>query len=156
MSPRAALDQQYTKKAIDEFQSFVEYFPSNPLAVDADAKIKELNTKLARKLYDAARQYVTLERYKAAIRYFDDVIEQYHDTEFAPLAYLDKVEILMDRKKYTEAGTELTRFLGRYPNSVLRNRADALQQRLAKEAKKGTSPPSAPPLTSDQSTPMVH
>jgi outer membrane protein assembly factor BamD len=156
LSPKSALDQQYTKRAIDEFQSFVEYFPSNPLAVDADAKIKELNAKLARKLYDAARQYLTLERYKAAIRYFDDVIEQYHDTEYAPLAYLDKVEVLIDRKKFTEAGTELKRFLARYPNSVLRSRADTLQQRIAREGTKETSSPGTPPLTSDQSSPKVH
>ncbi|HTY57378.1 MAG TPA: outer membrane protein assembly factor BamD, partial [Bacteroidota bacterium] len=60
LSPRSSLDQQYTRKAIDEFQSFVEYYPTNPLASDAEAKIKELDGKLARKLYEAARQYVIL------------------------------------------------------------------------------------------------
>ncbi|HUI11677.1 MAG TPA: outer membrane protein assembly factor BamD [Bacteroidota bacterium] len=133
LSPRASLDQQYTRKAIDEFQSFVEYYPSNPLAADATAKIKELDAKLAKKLYDAARQYVVLERYVAALRYFDDVIDQYHDTDWAPLAFLDKVELLINRKKYADAQTNLTRFLSRYPNSVLKARADELQDRLAKE-----------------------
>lgn len=149
MSPRSALDQQYTKKAIDEFQSFVEYFPANPLAADADAKIRELNTKLARKLYDAARQYLTLERYKAAIQYFDDVIEKYHDTEYAPLSYLDKAETLIDRKKYADAGFELGRFLKRYPNSVLRGRADALKERLDREMRDAPAKPRPAALTSE-------
>ena len=129
-SPSSGLDQQYTKKAIDEFQSFVEYYPSHPLAVDASAKIKELNTKLARKLYDAARQYIVLERYKAALSYFSDVIEQYHDTDIAPLAFVDKVELLIDRKRYADAASDLDKFLRRYPNSVLRARAEKLQERL--------------------------
>jgi outer membrane protein assembly factor BamD len=141
ISPRSSLDQQYTRKAIDEFQSFVEYYPTNPLAADADAKIKELDGKLAKKLYDAARQYVILERYAAALRYFDDVIDQYHDTDWAPLAFLDKVEVLISRKKFADAQTNLSRFLSRYPNSVLRGRADALQERVSKELK------NAPPKT---------
>jgi outer membrane protein assembly factor BamD len=151
ISPRPSLDQQYTRKAIDEFQSFVEYYPTNPLAADAEAKIKELDGKLARKLYEAARQYVILERYVAAIRYFDDVIDQYHDTDWAPLAFLDKVEVLINRRKYSDAQTSLSRFLSRYPNSVLRSRADELQERLTKEMKNaapktGTAaiPPGAP------------
>jgi len=133
LSPRPALDQQYTRKAIDEFQSFVEYYPTNPLAADATAKIRELDGKLAKKLYDAARQYVVLERYAAALRYFDDVIDQYHDSDWAPLAFLDKVELLVNRKKYSDAQTNLSRFLARYPNSVLKARADALQERLTRE-----------------------
>ncbi|MEW6510701.1 MAG: outer membrane protein assembly factor BamD [Bacteroidota bacterium] len=158
LSPKSSLDQQYTRRAIDEFQTFIEYYPSNPLAADADAKIKELNTKLAKKLYDAARQYVTLERYKAALRYFDDVIEQYHDTDYAPLAYLDKAELLLERKRYAEAGTELSRFLQRFPNSVLRARADALKRRLEEESRR--SPASGQsgggPLTSGSLTGWSH
>jgi outer membrane protein assembly factor BamD len=135
LSPRTSLDQQHTRKAIDEFQSFVEYYPTNPLAADAESKIRELDGKLARKVYDAARQYVVLERYIAALRYFDDVIDQYHDTDWAPLAFLDKVDLLITRKKFVEAQANLSQFFSRYPNSVLRGRADELQARLSKELK---------------------
>src|SRR5512146_1632306 len=37
LSPKSSLDPQYTKRAIDEFQQFVEYYPSSPLVADADA-----------------------------------------------------------------------------------------------------------------------
>jgi outer membrane protein assembly factor BamD len=57
LSPRAPLDQQYTRKAIDEFQSFVEYYPNNPLVKDAAEKIRELNTRLAKKQYETAKLY---------------------------------------------------------------------------------------------------
>ena len=135
LSPPSSLDQKYTRKAIDEFQTFIEYYPTNPLAVDAATKIRELDGKLAKKVYDAAQQYALLERYKSALQYYDDVIDQYHDSDYAPLAWLDKIQLLIDRKRYPEAQTEMTRFLTRYPNSVLRGRADALQDRLTKEMK---------------------
>ena len=140
LSPKASLDQQYTKKAIDEFQSFVEYYPANEHAADADAKIKELNTRLAKKIYEAARQYAVLEYYKAALFYYDDVIERYHDTEYAPLAFIDKVELLIQRQKYQDAAAEVEKFIGRYPNSVLRSRMDALKQKIDQELKSAKKP----------------
>jgi outer membrane protein assembly factor BamD len=133
LSPKPSLDQQYTRKAIDEFQSFVEYFPANANAADADAKIRELTTRLAKKQYDTARLYSTMQSYRSALFYFDDVIEKYHDTEYAPLAFIGKVELLMSRNKYSEAAAEASRFLDKYPNSVLRGRMETLKKDIDRE-----------------------
>jgi outer membrane protein assembly factor BamD len=133
MSPKAALDQQYTKKAIDELQTFVEYYPANPLAADADLKIKELNTRLAKKAYESGLLYAKMEYYKAALLAYDSVIEKYHDTEYAPLASLGKVEILMSRNRYKDAEAEVQKFIDRYPNSVLRGRADEMKKTIDNE-----------------------
>lgn len=133
LSPKSVLDQQYTKKAIDEFQSFREYYPTNEHAEDADAKIMELNTRLARKAYDTAQLYETMEYYKASLFYYDDIIEKYHDTQYAPLAYLGKVGVLITRKKFEDAQTTLQKFYDRFPNSVLKARADKLREQINKE-----------------------
>jgi len=133
LAPKPSLDQQSTKKAIDELQTFVEYYPSHQQASSAEAKIQELNTRLAEKSYETARLYSKMEDYKAAIFYFDDVIEKFHDTKFAPLAYLGKVEALIARKKYDEADSELNKFISLFPNSVLRNEADRLKQKVSGE-----------------------
>lgn len=130
LAPKSTLDQQYTKKAIDEFQSFVEYYPADEHAVNADAMIRELTTRLAKKQYETARLYATMEYYKASIIYFDDVIEKYHDTEYAPLSYLGKVEVLITRKKFQDANVELNKFFERYPNSVLRSQGEQLKQTI--------------------------
>jgi outer membrane protein assembly factor BamD len=132
LSPRSSLDPQYTRKAIDEFQQFVEYYPSNPLVSDADAKIKELTNRLAKKQYETARLYTTMEYYKAATVYYDDVIDRYHDTEYAPLAYLDKTEVLIARRRYREALETLEAFGARFPQSVMQSRADALKRKAEK------------------------
>ncbi len=133
LSPRSSLDQQYTKRSIDELQSFVEYYPSHEKAVEADTIIKELTLRLAKKQYDTARLYRTMEYYRAALYYYDDVIEKYHDTEFAPLSSIGKVELLMSRNRYREAAAESKRFLERYPNSVLRGRMDTLKNEIDDE-----------------------
>lgn len=133
LSPRSSLDQQYTRRALDELQSFVEYYPSHEKAVDAEGKIKELTVRLAKKQYDTAKLYRTMEYYRAALYYYDDVIEKYHDTEYAPLSSIDKVEMLMGRKRYPEAAAEAKRFLERYPNSVLRGRMESLKKDIDEE-----------------------
>lgn len=127
LAPKSRLDQQYTRRAIDALQAFVEYYPQSEYVPDATAKINELNGRLAKKEYDAARLYATMEYYKAAIQYYDLVIEKYHDTEYAPLAYLEKTELLIARKKFQEAKSEIDQFIQKYPNSVLRSRADKLK-----------------------------
>jgi outer membrane protein assembly factor BamD len=117
----------------------VEYYPANDRAPEAEAKIKELNNRLAKKQYDTAQLYSTMEYYKAAIFYFDDVIEKFHDTEYAPLAYLGKVEALIARKKFREAETEINEFIQKFPNSVLRSRADKLKEGIDRQVNKDST-----------------
>ena len=45
LSPQSSLDQVYTSRAIEEFQTFIEYYPKDEHVADAEAKIK-LYTKL--------------------------------------------------------------------------------------------------------------
>ncbi len=155
LSPPAYLDQDYTRKAIDEFQAFIEYTPADSLVHDAEAKITELNSKLAKKDYDDGVQYMKMDYYRAAIVYFESVLEKYHDTPFAELAQLKKVEALDMRKKYSDAMTELEVFYRKYPNSQHKEEADKLltqiKQQLAdqkaeaeKEAKKPQNTPARP------------
>ncbi len=140
LAPKSRLDQQYTKRAIDELQAFVEYYPNSEFVGDAAEKIKELTGRLAKKDFETAELYAKMDYYKAAIFYYDAVIEKYHDTEYAPLAYLAKTELLISRKKYAEAKAEVTKFIDKYPNSVLRARADRLNQQIDEALK---SEPSA-------------
>jgi outer membrane protein assembly factor BamD len=149
LSPRSSLDQQYTKRAVDEFQSFVEYYPSHAMAVDAETRIKELNTRQAKKQYDTAKLYSVMEYYRAALFYYDDVMEKYHDTEYAPLANVDKVELLLSRERYKDASVEVNRFLDRFPNSVLRGRMEKfkkeIDEALKARARTPETPAGAPP-----------
>lgn len=127
LSPASYRDQDYTKKAIDELQGFLEYFPTDSLAPTAAAKIQELVNKLAQKEFDNGMMYVRMGYYKAAAFYFDVVLEKFHDTPYADQAQLRKSEALFRRKRYAEAKTELDRFFEKYPKSDFRAEADKLK-----------------------------
>lgn len=115
LSPNYALDQKYTKKAVEEYQAFLDFFPANPNVPEAEKKIHELNTKLAEKEYKSAVIYEKLEYYIAAMKYYDYVVEIYHDTPYAPAALYNKINILRSRDKNADALNEISKFLQRYP-----------------------------------------
>ncbi len=128
LSPRSSLDQVYTSRAIEEFQTFLEYYPKDEHVPDAEAKIAELNNRLAKKLYDAAELYMKMDYFKAALLYYDAVIEKYHDTPYAEPALIGKIQALVSRKKYTEAKPEIDRYLEKYPQSKRRDEVEGLRR----------------------------
>ena len=133
LSPESYRDQDYTRKAIDEYQGFLEYHPTDSLAPVAETRIHELNTKLARKDFENGAIYLKMQYNKAAIYYFDLVLEKYHDTPYAENAHLKKSEALTNRRKFTEARVELGKFFLKFPSTTLRQEAEALRMRIDKE-----------------------
>jgi outer membrane protein assembly factor BamD len=135
LSPPPPLDQTYTVRAIDEFQSFIEYNPTSELVHDAEAKIKELNTRLAKKLFDSAELYVKLEYYPSATIYYNSVVEKFYDSPYAEPALLGKAKALVSRKRYDEAKQEVDKFLQKYPESSLKNEAQTLRDNIEEHLK---------------------
>ena len=127
LSPKSHLDQNYSRKAIDEYQAFLEYHPADTLAPLAEERIVELNTKLAKKDYESGMTYMYMEYYKAATYYFDLVLDKYHDTQYAEPALLKKTEALMNRKKYADAKEAVDKFCSKYPTSSMKSNADQLR-----------------------------
>ncbi len=116
LSPDFSLDQKYTTKCLQEFQAFIELFPLNPKVPEAEIKIAELTEKLARKEYNSAVIYEKMEYYNAAIKYFGQVAEVYHETSFAPPALYRKIQLLIMKERITEASENMHVFIDRYPN----------------------------------------
>jgi outer membrane protein assembly factor BamD len=155
LSPKSYLDQEYTKKAIDEYQAYLEYFPTDSLVPQAEKRISELDAKLAKKDYENGITYMYMEYYKAATFYFDLVLEKYHDTPYAEPALLKKVEALTDRKRYGEAKEEVDHFLSKYPSSAMKSDAEKLRAEIVKKiaeakAAKPKSQPQEPMLDTSQ------
>jgi outer membrane protein assembly factor BamD len=126
LSPKSILDQNYTRKAIDEYQAFLEYHPTDTLVSLAERRITDLNTKMAKKDFENGMIYMYMEYYKAATYYFDLVLDKYHDTQYAEPALLKKAEALTYRKKFADAKEALGKFREKYPSSVLKPDADKL------------------------------
>ncbi len=145
-SPEYYHDQTSTRQAIDEFQSFIEYHPRDSLVTDAEAKISELNTKLARKEFENGITYMHMEYYKSAAAAFDHVLEKYHDSPYAEQAQLKKAEAMLKRKKMPEARTEIDKFFSKYPNSKLKQDAESLQKDILSRSTEKSAAPARPPV----------
>lgn len=130
LSPPYPLEQSYTKKAIEEFQAFIDFFPSNPKVEEAERKIKELNNKLAEKEYNSAVIYQKMEYEYAAMKYYSFVTESFHDTKFAPLALYNKIKIELKKGLNNDALSDISTFLSRYPNDPNAKELQEIESRL--------------------------
>jgi outer membrane protein assembly factor BamD len=136
LSPDYTLDQKYTRSAIKEYQAYIDFFPTSEKVPDAEVKIKELNEKLAHKEYNAAYIYSKLEYYRASLKYYDNVVEIYHDTKYAPLAMYDKTQLLISRGRNSDALIEINKFIQRYPSNYLIKEMQDLKNNLEISASK--------------------
>lgn len=136
LSPLYPLDQAYTKKAVDEYQAFIDFFPSNPKVEEAEKKIKILNEKLAQKEYESAVIYEKMQYEKAAMKYYASVAEVYHDTKYAPMALYKKVKLEIKKGMSNEALADISVFLSRYQDNSSAAELKDLESTLNSTAKK--------------------
>ncbi len=135
-APRVQIDQQSTTKAIEGFQSFIDYYPQSPLVPEAEKEILDLRSRIAEKYYDTAELYSTMGYYKASIVYYDLILDQYHDSNYADKAALGKVKVLIKRNKDNDARAALEKFYASFPNSVLKEEANQLARSLKMDLSK--------------------
>lgn len=119
LSPKAQLDQKYTKFSIDDFQTYIEYSPADSMVNDAEAKINEMTDRLARKIFESGKLYYRLEYYRASIVYFNKVISEYNDSQFTDDAMLWKARSLKERKEFDAAMSSLIELRAKYPGTEL-------------------------------------
>ena len=82
-SPRPELDQTPTQQAVDYFRLFINRYPQSARVPEAEARVEELRTKLARKQYETAGLYERRELYEAAAFYYERTFDLYPDTPLA-------------------------------------------------------------------------
>jgi len=117
LSPKPALDQKYTRKAIENLQRFIEDYPQSDLVPEAERLLLVCRRKLAEKEYKAGELYRKLNDCEAALVYFNSVINNYYDTRFVKKAMFWKGECLMKLKQPSESFQAFTEFLSKYPDS---------------------------------------
>lgn len=132
LSPAYSLDQTYTKYAIQEFRNFMDLYPKDPLASESEKRIIELKNKLALKEYKSAEQYMILGNYKAAIIYYDALLDEYFETDLADDALYGKIQALVSKKKYDEVNKEIERFESKFRNSDLLSKVEKIKNQIPK------------------------
>ncbi len=91
-SPTYDRDQRETRYAIDVFRSFVSIYAADSLTPIASARVLALQEKLAEKDYMTAVLYEKMADYRAAVMYYERVIENYPGTSFATKAITGRAQ----------------------------------------------------------------
>ncbi|NOG47204.1 MAG: outer membrane protein assembly factor BamD [Calditrichaeota bacterium] len=142
LSPRSALDQEYTLKSIREYQYFIDEFPTDTSKQTAEKRIFELRGKLSKKEWQNAEIYRKMKEFKAAIIYYDQVLSKYYDTDWADDSQYGKVITLIEAEDVEQANLEAVKFEEQFPDSELleklldsKKEIKEMQDELAKNEK---------------------
>jgi len=81
-SPDYFLDQTFTKEAIQEMQLFINKHPQSTRVADANKIIDEMRAKMEMKSFEAAKIYMQLEEYNAAVTALRNVISDFPGTNY--------------------------------------------------------------------------
>ena len=145
-SPRSNLDQENTRKAIDELQLFVNYYPESERAKEAGDLIQKLREKLEKKAFDNAKLYYNMglaDDYRAAVIALENVLIQYPDTKYAEeIEYLivkaqyqfaDNSRPNRQEERFNDAIDYYNSFVDHFPESKYRSELDDLKRSSEKK-----------------------
>ena len=82
ISPKAELDQENSRNAIEGFNLFINKFPSSSRVDEAKKDIKTLQETLVEKSYLNARLYYDMKQYKAAVIALNNGLKEFSDTKY--------------------------------------------------------------------------
>lgn len=126
-SPTHSLDQTNTMEAIREFQRFVNRYPNSERVEEANEYIDELRLKLQKKRYEIALLYYNIGDYRAAIRSFDNLINDFPGTVYEEKALFHIIKSYHDfaslsiperqPERYEKAIESYNRFIRNFPES---------------------------------------
>ena len=140
-SPRSSLDQDNTRKAIDDLQLFVNYYPESEKAKEAGELIQSLRDKLEKKAFDNAKLYFNMglsDDYRAAVIALENVLKQYPDTKYAEeIEYLivksqylfaDNSRVNKQEERFNDAIDFYNTFVDHYPSSKFKSELDDIKK----------------------------
>ena len=122
-SPKYYHDQEYTEKAIERYQEFLDDFPESKLNDAAVKSIENLRGKLGKKIYETGILYMKLDEFESAKMTFQSIMNMYYDTEIIQLAYQGMVEALARNREIDEAKSLLSEHENVLVESGLYNKA---------------------------------
>ena len=146
-SPDARLDQELTRKGIQFFTEFVEYYPESPYAEQAYKEMNEMYDKLAYKEYLNAKLYYNLGTYLGNNYLSAEIVARNALRDYPSNSYQEELSWLIMLSKYKQAVhsveerlAERTRntideyynFVTEFPDSKHRKEAERIFREMSK------------------------
>lgn len=136
---RYELDQTPTYKALGAINEYLIDFPDNDYIPQCQAMIEDLEERLDRKDYEAAKLYYTIEDYKAAhyalkLVLKEDAANLYREdimyyTALSAYKYAQNSVSEKQRERYMTFTDDYFSFVSEFPESVYRKELDGLAAR---------------------------
>jgi len=145
LSPKAQLDQQYTATASTYCASYAEYYAATPQADTARRWVAEMNEKLAYKSYLTGMFYFRRQAIDAAVIYFNDTVNGWPESRWAPAALARVVEAYTRIGYREEADQARQRLLRDFPQSPEARAAAAAPPSAPTAVAPAPAPAPAPP-----------
>jgi outer membrane protein assembly factor BamD len=150
-SPKMQLDQTNSRKAIGMMQTFISNHPGSARNKEAGAIIDELRHKLEVKDAASAQLYFDLGQFRAAAVAFNDLLENYPDSDkieeyklMSIKAYYQFAELSIEEKKVERYGKvidECNDFIDRFPQSGLAKQVEEYSSQSQNNLKRYTNEP---------------
>jgi len=146
LSPNSKLDQTYTKKAIEEFQRYVNTYPRSERVGECNDLIDEMRSKLELKAFDQGKLYYNIGQYQSGVKSFSNLLTEFPDTKRS-----EEVRFLMlkssfelarksvyekKRERYEETIKQYNKFIKKHPESKYANEASQIIKNTENELKK--------------------
>jgi outer membrane protein assembly factor BamD len=125
LAPGYALDQDYTFKAISQFQQFLDDHPDSEWRPEVERRLTDCRNKLAKKEFKTGELYIKMRYERAALISFDAVLELYRDSDFADDALFWKGETHRRLGEIEAADLAFRSLLVSYPQSPFVSKASS-------------------------------
>ena len=142
-SPSYSLDQSNTRIAMRDLQTFINMYPNSEKVEEANKVIDELRLKLIRKDFNAAKEFLKTEYYRAAVYSLNLHIKEYPSSPYreecsyliikADYIYAKKSIFSMQEERYNSAIAAYNDYNAKYPEGKYSK--DALKYKV--DAQKG-------------------
>ena len=117
-SPRVTLSQEFTRRALEECERLLQFFPTTPLREQAESLMATARAKLSEKSYEIGKYYQDrLRLAESAIVYFEKSLAEAPTGQFLPDLLLRLYRSYREVGFETEAGTVRERLLSEFPDS---------------------------------------
>ncbi len=146
MSPTASLEQTYTKRAIDGFQTFANSYPESEKIAECNELMDEMRKKLEAKAILSARLYYDMKDYRASAVAFNNVLTEFPETkdrEELEHLVLDSYFRLAENsipskelERYNQVVETYILFIDRYPESQYSRNAEKMYNRSLAQIEK--------------------
>jgi len=97
-APRYSLDQEYTLRALESLQLFLNLYPESTRVEEAEKLIEDLRDRLEYKAFQNAKLYLDMglmDDYRAAVIAFESALRDYPDSK-----YSEEMEFLQMKAQY--------------------------------------------------------